>query len=299
MKQRPTLTILTTTYNRVGLLPNLYNSLCGQNSLDFEWLVIDDGSVDDTELYIKSLNDAPFDIRYYYKNNGGKCKAINFVHDKIRGDYVFIVDSDDTITFDAVSTIIADWSLYKNQREIAVISYMKIGVDGKYISEDGCAIDYYINNDISYRVNGRVKGDRAETIRTKVLQNYLFPEFVDENFMSEGWLWNNLAKDYRTVYRMYPVYVCKYLEGGLTKSGRALRMSCPYGMMENCKSFFQRETCIRVKMKELLLYCVYALCSDLSFKEKITSSNHPIKTLIMMPFGFLLYICWRFKYSED
>ena len=174
MKQQPTLTILTTTYNRVGLLPNLYNSLCGQNSLDFEWLVIDDGSVDDTELYIKSLNDAPFDIRYYYKN----------------------------------------------QRIVEL-----------YI---GCI-----------------------------------------------------------------PFVCKYLEGGLTKSGRALRMSCPYGMMENCKSFFRRENCIRVKMKELLLYCVYALRSDLSFKEKITSSNHPIKTLIMMPFGFLLYICWRFKYSED
>ena len=76
-------------------------------------------------------------------------------------------------------------------------------------------------------------------------------------------------------------------------------MKSPLNMMEACKSFFQRETCIRVKMKELLLYCVYALRSDLSFKEKITSSNHPIKTLIMMPFGFLLYICWRFKYSED
>lgn len=297
MKQKNILTILTPTYNRVHLLNNLYESLLKQTSYDFEWLIIDDGSEDNTCEYIKKLPKKPFSIRYYFKENGGKCRAINYAHDKIKGQYVFFVDSDDTLMPDAVETILKDWRHYNAESNIAVISYQRRRCsDSSSISAEGNRIDYYIDDDIHYLVNKGVVGDRAETLRTDVLIKYPFPEFQNEKFMSEGWLWNNLASKYQTVYRTYSLYICEYLEGGLTKSGRALRMRSPQGMMENCKSFFQPDTCVKIQLKEMLLYCVYALCSSNNLLDDLKKSNRPWRIALMMPLGFVLYLYWKNKY---
>ena len=91
MNNKILLTILTSTYNRAKLLNNLYESLRQQTCYNFEWLIIDDGSEDDTKKYIASLPQDAFSIRYYYKENGGKCQAINYAHDKINGQYVFFL----------------------------------------------------------------------------------------------------------------------------------------------------------------------------------------------------------------
>lgn len=296
MENNIRLTILTTSYNRAKLLSKLYASLIKQTLYDFEWLIIDDGSNDNTKEYVASLPQNPFPIRYYYKENGGKCRAINFAHDKIQGQYVFFVDSDDVLTADAVEVILKDWQRYDQEPNIAVLSYKKEGQDGRIISEEVQGADYYIDDDIHYRVNQGVGGDRAETLRTDILRKYLFPEFVNEKFMSEGWLWNNIAKKYKTVYRMYTVYICEYLAGGLTKSGRVLRMKSPQGMMENCKSFFQKDTCIKIQLKEMLLYCVYALCSPNKLLDDIKNSGRPWKIAVIMPLGFGLYLYWKNKY---
>ena len=293
------LTILTTTYNRAHLLPQVFNSLQKQTVKAFEWLVIDDGSTDSTADYMQNLPVVEFPVQFHRKENGGKHTAMNYSHPFIHGEIVIIVDSDDYLVPDAVETILTDWQRYADKSNIGVLSYEKGGQNGKIISERADVPDYYVCDDIHFCVNHRVRGDRAEVVRTEIFKKFPLPAHENEKFMSEGWLWNNIAIKYQTVYIQKVIYICEYLDMGLTKSGRLLRMKSPLNMMENCKSFFQRETCIRVKMKELLLYCVYALCSDLSFKEKITSSNHPIKTLIMMPFGFLLNICWRFKDSQD
>ena len=67
------ITILTPTYNREKLLHNLYTSLCNQEKLDFKWVVVDDGSIDDTEKYISKIKEeADFSINYYKKSNGEK-----------------------------------------------------------------------------------------------------------------------------------------------------------------------------------------------------------------------------------
>ena len=72
------ITVLTPTYNRGSLLKNLYKSLCQQEVMNFNWLIIDDGSNDDTELVVKSFKQQCFNIRYFYKENGGKHTAINY-----------------------------------------------------------------------------------------------------------------------------------------------------------------------------------------------------------------------------
>lgn len=111
--------------------------------------------------------------------------------------------------------------------------------------------------------------------------------------MSEGWLWRTVAKRYKTIYRAKCIYVCEYLEGGLTKCGRGLRMSCPQGMLENCRTFFVSEMNIKIQIKEMLLYDIYAICSDKSVFKEISKSRRIIGTTLLLPVGYLLYIYWR------
>ena len=100
-----TITVFTPTYNRAYILPKLYESLKKQTCMNFEWLIIDDGSTDDTSEVVKTFKTDKFPILYYYKKNGGKHTAMNYSHPYINGDLLFIVDSDDVLTNDAIETI--------------------------------------------------------------------------------------------------------------------------------------------------------------------------------------------------
>ena len=117
------ITVLTPSYNRANLLPLLFDSLCQQTSFDFEWLIIDDGSRDNTADVVRTFITDKFPIHYYYKENGGKHTAMNFSHPYIKGNLLFIVDSDDVLTPDAIETIQKDWSEYGKNKKIGVLSY--------------------------------------------------------------------------------------------------------------------------------------------------------------------------------
>lgn len=101
----PFFTVFTATFNRGYILPKLYDSLKKQEIMDFEWLVIDDGSSDGTEqLFLQWIHDETmFPIRYMKKDNGGKPRAINYGIQYAKGEYFFMVDSDDTLKPDALS----------------------------------------------------------------------------------------------------------------------------------------------------------------------------------------------------
>lgn len=291
------LTILTPTYNRAHLLPQVFNSLQKQTVKDFEWLVIDDGSTDSTADYMQNLPVVEFPVQFHRKENGGKHTAMNYSHPFIHGEIVIIVDSDDYLVPEAVETILTDWQRYADKSNIGVLSYERGGQDGKIISERADVPDYYVCDDIHFRVNHRVRGDRAEVVRTEIFKKFPLPAHENEKFMSEGWLWNNIAIKYRTVYIQKVIYICEYLEGGLTKSGRMLRMKSPLNMMDSCKSFFQDEVCLKMQVREMLLYCVYGLCSNLPIHKWLHNSGRPLRVLLTLPFGWLLFKYWKYKYS--
>ena len=290
------LTILTPTYNRAHLLPQVFNSLQKQTVKDFEWLVIDDGSTDSTADYMQNLPVVEFPVQFHRKENGGKHTAMNYSHPFIRGEIVIIVDSDDYLVPEAVETILTDWQRYADKSNIGVLSYERGGQNGKIISE--CADDvpdYYICDDIHFRVNHRVHGDRAEVVRTEIFKEFPLPAHENEKFMSEGWLWNNIAIKYQTVYIQKVIYICEYLDMGLTKSGRLLRMKSPLNMMEACKSFFYDGVCLTIQLKEMLLYCVYGFCSKKSICGWVGNSGRSIRIVLMLPLGWLLFKYWKNK----
>lgn len=292
------ITVLTPTYNRENTLPKLYKSLLRQTSFDFEWLIIDDGSTDHTQQLVQSFKTDKFPIHYHKKKNGGKHTALNYSHQFIAGEVVVIVDSDDYLIETAVETINRDWEKFKNDSSIAVLSYQRKNEQGQALSQT-CDEMYKIDDDINYRVNKNITGDRCEVVRTSTFVAFKFPEFDNERFIGEGWLWTGIARKFKTVYISNPIYNCEYLEGGLSKSGRLFRMNNPLGMMENCKVYFEKPVCLRVRLKTMLLYGMYMLCSDRPLKQSIANSSCPWKITAMLPFGYALYIYWKKKFGYN
>lgn len=291
-------TVLTATYNRMNCIDNLYRSLLRQTRRDFQWLVIDDGSTDGTEEYFRGLvNSEGMIIEYHKKPNGGKHTALNYAHPYIKGELVFMVDSDDYLVDDAIETVICDW---ENDRadNICGPSYMKQTTDGKMLSRANKQ-NVYIADDIEYRINKNIEGDRCEIVRSDLFRRFPFPEFPGERFMSEGWLFRKMAiNGYKTAYRNKVLYICEYLEGGLSKSGRALRMKCPLGMMENCKSFLVPNVVLKVQCKEMVLLWVYGLCAGKKMKDIVAFSGRPYIMRLVQPFGYILYRTWKKKYED-
>lgn len=223
------ITVFTPTYNRAYILENLYRSLQRQTCTEFEWLVVDDGSTDETgELFEKWMKeDNPFPIRYHRQENGGKCRAINTGAKLARGQWFFNVDSDDYLTDDAVEKV-QKWSeeLPKDQNFCGFAGNLGTAPDvtpntlfeGGYY--DGNAFDRY----------GAVTGERAHVFSTEILRQYPYPDCPGEKFMTEAVTWNRMAHDgYKLRYYNDIIWIYEYKEDGLTNSGYSLFLNNPQG----------------------------------------------------------------------
>ena len=261
---------------------------------------MDDGSTDGTEQYFAELKkrELPFAWEYHRRENGGKHTALNAAHPYIQGELVLILDSDDYVTDDAIETIKTDWPKYRDRDDLCGLNYFREKPDGKNISAENPE-DFYVANYVDYIINNRIRGDHCEVVRADLLKASLFPVYPGERFMAESWLWNTVAAQHQWVYRNKANYVCEYLEGGLTKSGRALRMKCPYGMMDDCRKHFTNRVCVKVRLKEMLLYWVYAPCAGYSFTKTLETSGRPAGMALMALPGALLYSYWKKKYLGE
>ena len=212
-------TVFTPTYNRGYLLERLYQSLKKQTITDFEWIIVDDGSTDDTEKIVaKWLNDkSNFPIYYYKKENGGKHTAINYGIKHAKGKMFFIVDSDDYLTSNAIEDIFECEKTIADLEKFAGISCCK------YYENDALIGTFpnkkYIDATNLERKKYNLNGDKAEVYYTKVLKKYKFPEYKGEKFLSECIVWNKIAHDGFKI-RWFPnkIYVCDYIEDGLTQN---------------------------------------------------------------------------------
>ena len=164
------ISIITPTYNRAHLLPNTYHSLLQQSSQDFEWIIMDDGSVDDTRRVVSGfMEEQKIPIKYARKENGGKHTALNASHPYIAGDYVLILDDDDTLTCDAVETILQTWQTYESNPGIGCLSFLR-GRTEKDPLTNWVPTETIVSDHIDYRVIGFRNGDCAEIIRADLFK---------------------------------------------------------------------------------------------------------------------------------
>ena len=98
------ITVFTPAFNRAKLLPRLYKSLKNQSSINFEWVIVDDGSQDETQQVVqKFIDEGVLPINYVYQDNKGKHFAINRGVKEANGELFWIVDSDDYLPPNAIA----------------------------------------------------------------------------------------------------------------------------------------------------------------------------------------------------
>ncbi len=215
------ITVFTPTYNRAYIIEKLYRSLQRQTFRDFEWLVVDDGSTDNTkdvfEKWQTENNDFP--IRYYVKENGGKCRAINFGVDLAEGELFFNVDSDDYLTDDALEKV-ASWveTLPEGEKFCGVVGNLGTSATetpNTPLTEpyrDGNLLERYPD----YSSNP-IDGERAPVFFTEIQKKYKYPEFEGEKFVTPAVTWNRMANDGYKV-RIFDdiIWIYEYQADGLT-----------------------------------------------------------------------------------
>lgn len=244
----PILTIFTPTYNRAHTLPRLFESLKKQTCMDFEWLVVDDGSSDNTkDLFGQWIKSAPgFTITYVAVENGGKNRAINRGISLAEGRYFIILDSDDMLTADAVEFICQKMPEIEDNPNFIGISSKKadmstglpIGIDDRRYSEEG-----YVDCTNLERAAYGLERDMAEVFITDRLRKYEFTVWPGEKFTPEEVIWNQMALDgYKLRWYNKITYLCEYQQGGLSDSTWSLLKNNPmgYAMMWNHRLLFYR-----------------------------------------------------------
>jgi len=212
------ITIFTPTYNRAYILPRLYESLEKQSVKYFEWLVVDDGSTDNTErLVSKWEREGTVTINYIKTSNGGKQRAINRGVREAKGELFFIVDSDDFLTPDAIAIVQKDWGRIKNEKTtLSGLCYKRV----VYETEKFMGIDFPEPPiaasllDMVYKY--KIKGDKAEIFKTEMMRDYPFPEILGEKFVPEAYIWNRITTNKPMYFINKGIYFCEYLQDGLT-----------------------------------------------------------------------------------
>lgn len=198
-------TVFTPTYNRSHTLHRVYESLVAQTYSDFEWLVIDDGSTDDTRSRIEAWQPiAPFPIRYIYQNPQGKHAAYNRAALESKGEFLICLDSDDSCLPHALERMKARWD------EIPVRDRLRYsGIDCHCIDDqDGHRIgteypsDGFTSNYPEMRHRYQVTGEKWGFQRTVVMRKYPFPIFADlrMSHIPESVVWSPMTMNYPVLY---------------------------------------------------------------------------------------------------
>ena len=287
------ITVLTPTFNRGGGLQSLWDSLQKQTVKEFEWLVVDDGSTDGTKNLITQLQEkSDFPIRYIYKSNGGKHTALNVGIQTICSELIFIVDSDDCVTDDAVESILKIHKKYRSQNNICGYAFLRAFPDGK-VNGKKFDVNEKIGSYIDVRVNGDDTGaDKAEVFKTHCLKEFPFPEYPNEKFLGEDLVWVRMARKYEMVHINKAIYVGNYLEDGLTNNRRKHNIASPIGCMHRAEEFMESDLKTRYRIKGGLQYIVYGRFAGVKIVDLIRKSRHKVLATVCTPGGLFLHSRW-------
>ena len=288
------LTIFTPTYNRAYILPKLYKSLCVQTCQDFEWLVVDDGSTDNThELVEMWLQEGRVDIRYCLQENGGKMRAYNKAVSLTESELFVCIDSDDQL---ASETVVEDslnfWDEHKNdirQKPIAGMVSVRRSLHGIHDLSAAPAAGT-LHELCSY-----YRGETTIFIRTDILRNYPYPSFEGEKFVTDVYIYDQMDEDFEFLFHPYISQNCEYHEDGYTMSYRRLLFNNPKGHRE------YHALQMRLKKRKYLksVICYIALSLFVRDHTMFTKSPNLPLTILLYPVGCLKYMYDRFMLWKE
>lgn len=295
------LTIHTATYNRAFILEQAYISLKKQTVKDFEWIITDDGSIDNTEELVAGwLNaDNGFPIIYNKLEHVGIPRALNFGVNQANTEWFMMLDSDDYILPETVSCVIKWLSEIEDDSSFAGIGFARCHPDGTYMKPQTPIISKekgYVDATHLERQKFNLDMDMCEVHRTRLFKEYPFKVWPDEKFAPEQLsLYEIALAGYKLRWRAEKLYICDYLEGGLTKDNKIVKKNpMGYAMMFNQNMIFQRGFKTNFRNAAQMT----ALCYYSKNMKYLAKSNNMFYTLISFPAGIILGIRRAKQFSK-
>lgn len=281
------ITIYTPTYNRAYKLPALYKSLLVQSCNNFEWLIIDDGSNDNTKELVNGwIVEGLIPIRYIFQRNMGMVAAHNTAHYNISTELSVCIDSDDCLSKNAVELILNKWNSCKQPHHMGIIG-LDAYKDGKIVGDllpkklDECTF-----SELKYKFN--ISGDKKYVLRNDLVQKVLpYPYFEGEKFPAPSYLYLLLEQDYKFLLMNEILCIVEYLP-----DGNSMNKIKQYKDSPNAFAYYRV-----IKMKYAYNYvirfknAIHYVSSQLIAKNYRILKDSPYKltTALAIPLGFLLY----------
>lgn len=292
-----TLTIFTPTYNRAYCLHKCYNALKSQTSKDFEWLIIDDGSNDDTkelvEKWIKNKQNG-FKITYIYKENGGLHTAYNEAIANINTELSMCIDSDDFPPIDAVEKIVTFWRKNGDEKYAGIVG-LDYNLNGNVIGDllpEQKSINLIDLLTGKYKLNN---GDRKNVVRTELYKKVApMKTFDKEKNFNPHYMHLLISKKYNFLIMNENLCFVEYQPDGMTNSIFKQYYNSPKSFAEIRKLYLSfRNTSCRFRFKHSIHYVSSSLlCRNRRFLKE---SPRKLFTFLAIPFGFCLYILILYK----
>ncbi|WP_285269949.1 glycosyltransferase family 2 protein [Kaistella rhinocerotis] len=287
----PTLTIFTPTYNRAHLLPRLYESLKNQTSNDFMWLIIDDGSIDNTEEVVAGFKaENRVEIEYIRQENQGMHGAHNTAYANITTELNTCIDSDDLMPHNAVQLILEKWSAVTDKHLYAGLVGLDADLHGNLL---GTAFTTHTTTLENFYLRGG-RGDKKLVYRTEVMQQYPpYPLFEGEKYVGLGYKYLLADQDYELITLNEVLVWVDYQQGGSSNNMFRQYYNNPKGF-----AFIRKQGMVLSKSrKRRYIEAVhYVASSILSFNARfISESPKKVLTLLAILPGILLWIVIKFK----
>jgi len=206
------ITVFTPTYNRAHTLNRVFDSLKQQYFNDFEWLIVDDGSIDNTKDLVDTfIQSADFPIRYYYKENGGRHTAINLSYRYAKGKYIINIDSDDALVADALKNIYDIWEgipANDYDRYWCISGRCIDSKTHKMIGKPYCSNINHLSEKKKKKAMFKAGGEKSCCRKTEIIKQYPFPVFNDTKFVTENIVWERVNQRYdqycvNDIFRIY------------------------------------------------------------------------------------------------
>ena len=279
------ITVFTPAYNRAHTLPRTYESLKKQGNKNFIWLIVDDGSTDNTkELVDKWISEEKgFTIQYIYKENGGMHTAHNIAYQNITTELNVCIDSDDCLAENAIDKILTFWNKNKNDKYAGIVG-LDSDLNGNLIGKD---FDNLKETTLSgYYANGG-KGDKKLVYRTDVINKYPeYPVFKGEKYVGLSYKYLLIDQDYKLLVLNEVLCNVEYQEDGSSNSMWKQYYRNPNGFAFLRKFYMQYNT----SLKRNIMDTIHYVSSSKLAKNKhyIKESPKKLLTILMIPFGLLL-----------
>ena len=288
---KKTLTIFTPAYNRAHTIGRTYESLLRQTCKDFEWLIIDDGSTDNTRELVNSwMEEGKIPIRYIYQENQGMHGAHNTAYKNITTELNTCIDSDDWMPDDAVEKIVS-FSKKNGSDDVAGLLGLDQTLNGEIIGlcfppdlHKTTLMDYYRNGG---------KGDKKLVYRTSVIKQYPpYPIFQGEKYVGLTYIYMLIDNDYELLTLNEPLVIVDYQADGSSYNMYRQYWNNPRGF-----AFLRREYMPYAKGIEKFKVCIHYVSSSIIAKDIHFLRKSPLKVLTVMAIlpGIVLYCLVRYK----